>query len=245
MRILFWNIGYAAGLDGSIKEYTLKGHRIVRLSQQKQQYLLDQVAAVINAEAPDLALYNEISLGSGRNQKFNQHDYLRSKLANVVCESATSKYRQNLVGKMPLHVGNANGFLSWHPTKVHDLHLSVGKKTLVYVLEILGVTVIMVHLSLQRKLRKIQFQELAILVNVIKGPVVVCGDMNIFGGLEELTELQTLTKLVLPDEIPLTYPAFNPKLPLDLCLVRDCGKVTVKTLSSTVSDHAPILIELD
>lgn len=245
MKLLFWNIGYAPGLDGSLKDYTLNAHRFLRLSEKQQKVVLDEVAHVIEQESPDVALYAEISLGSGRNQKFDQHKYLLSQFKGIKAEAAASKYRDVYMDKLPLHTGNANGFISWQDCKVEEVHFSVGRKSLVYVIEVNGITILMVHMGLQRKTRAVQFRELAELVNALKGPVVVCGDMNIFGGVEELQELQALTGLELPTDIPFTYPAFSPKQTLDLCLVRDCAKVHLSALSSKVSDHAPILIEIE
>lgn len=244
MRILFWNIGYAPGLNGSLRDYSTKGHHLLRLSERRQRRVIDDIVETISGLSPDLALYAEISLSSGKKSKFNQHDYLVTSLANVVISHAASKYNSPVVGSLPLHKGNANGFVAWHPCEFDTIHLTAGKKTLVYVIKIKKITVVMVHLSLKYSCRKKQLQELAALVNRISGPVILCGDMNIFRGFSELTAFIKETGFHLPKDMPLTFPAFNPKLSLDICLVRDCGPIPLSSPASILSDHAPLVIEL-
>jgi endonuclease/exonuclease/phosphatase family metal-dependent hydrolase len=113
----------------------------------------------------------------------------------------------------------------------------------VYVVLVEGVTVVMVHLSLNKIVRKKQLKELAELISVIHGPLILCGDMNIFGGVEELTPLIKESKLQLPKDLPLTYPAHKPKKTLDVFLTRGVKQVEVRTLQSTISDHLPIALE--
>jgi endonuclease/exonuclease/phosphatase family metal-dependent hydrolase len=243
MRLLFWNIGYAPGLNGSLKDYVLSGHRLVSLSEERQKEVLNAISDTIVTEKPDIALYAEISIGSRRNRQFNQHEYLLNTFDGVVEHAAHTKYRSKIIERMPMHRGNANGFISWVPCDLEELHLSVGRKTLVYFIKTEWATILMVHLSLKEKIRRVQFQELAIMVNAITGPVVVCGDMNIFGGVGELDQFLKSTGLSLPQNIPATYPAFNPKLSLDLCLFKGFTTVSVTSLASEASDHAPLLIE--
>lgn len=244
MKILFWNIGYAPGLDGSLRDYVRNGKYVLNTPVIRQKRVLDTIAQVIAEAEPDVALCAEVSLGAKRNESFNQHNYLAAQLSGLKAHGAVSKYRSVTTEKLPLHAGNANGYFSWRDCTVHEVHFAAGRKSLVYILELTTLKVIMVHLSLRRSVRQQQFVELATLINTMPGPVLLCGDMNIFGGLEELQELQQLTGLELPANVPLTYPAFNPRLSLDLCLVKGCGEVRVTALGTSASDHAPIIIEL-
>ena len=45
------------------------------------------------------------------------------------------------------------------------------------------------------------------IISVMKGPLVLCGDMNIFGGTKELAPLMKETGLMLPPDVPLTEPS--------------------------------------
>lgn len=243
MKIIFWNIGYVPGLNGSLFQYLTRGHRLVWSPIAIQKKLLDGIARHVKHEKPDLFLYSEISMGARRNRRLNQHDYLVGQIDGVRTHGATGKYRHNLFYSLPLHAGNANGFLSPHECVADTVHLHSGGKTLVYVVLVKEVTVVMVHLSLNKTVRKKQLKELAELVSIMSGPLVVCGDMNIFGGVEELAPLMKETGLQLPKDFPLTYPAHKPKRTLDAFLTRGAGDVKVRALESTISDHLPIVLE--
>jgi endonuclease/exonuclease/phosphatase family metal-dependent hydrolase len=244
MKIIFWNIGYVPGLNGSIFHYATRGHRLVWSPIKIQKKLLEGIATYVKHEAPDLFLYSEVSLGARRNQKLHQHEYLVGQIDGVKTHGATGKYRHSLFYSLPLHAGNANGFLSPHECPTDTVHLKSGSKTLVYVVIVKDVTVVMVHLSLNKKTRTKQLTELAEIVSVIKGPLVVCGDMNIFGGVGELAPFIKATGLSLPKEVPLTHPAHKPARSLDIFLTRNIKeKVTVRTINTTISDHLPIVLE--
>lgn len=243
MKVIFWNIGYVPGLNGSLYHYAVGGHRIVWSPQKIQKKLLDGIASYIKEEAPDLFLYTEISTGTARNRHLHQHEYLVEQVGGVKTHSAAGKYRHAVFYSLPLHTGNANGFLSQHECLAQTIHLNAGSKTLVYVVIVKGVTVVMVHLSLKRDTRAKQFKELSEIISVMKGPLILCGDMNIFGGTKELLPLMEETGLMLPPEVPLTHPSFKPKRALDIYLTRGIKKVNVRTISTTISDHLPIVLE--
>jgi endonuclease/exonuclease/phosphatase family metal-dependent hydrolase len=244
MKIIFCNIGYVIGLNGSLFQYVIKGHRLVWTGVKIQKKLLDGIASYVKYEAPDLFLYSEVSLGARRNQKLHQHEYLVGQIDGVKTHGATGKYRHSLFYSLPLHGGNANGFLSPHECLTDTVHLKSGSKTLVYVVIVKEVTVVMVHLSLNKKTRAKQLVELTDIVSVVKGPLIVCGDMNIFSGIGELAPFMKATKLALPKEVPLTHPAHKPKRSLDIFLTRGIkGKVSVRTIETTISDHLPIVLE--
>lgn len=246
MKVIFWNIGYVPGLDGSLFQYVTKGHRLVWTSVKIQKKLLEGIASYVRHETPDLFLYSEVSTGSRRNQKLHQHEYLVGQIDGVKTHGATGKYRHSLFYSLPLHAGNANGFLSPHECLTDTIHLKAGSKTLVYVVIVNEVTVVMVHLSLNKKTRAKQLTELAEIVSVIKGPLIVCGDMNIFKGVEELAPFIKTTGLSLPKEVLLTHPAHKPTRSLDIFLTRGIkGKVSVRTIKTTISDHLPIVLEFD
>jgi endonuclease/exonuclease/phosphatase family metal-dependent hydrolase len=244
MKIIFWNIGYVPGLNGSLFHYATRGHRLVWSPIKIQKKLLDGIASYITHETPDLFLYSEVSLGARRNQQLHQHEYLVGQIDGVKTHGATGKYRHSLFYSLPLHGGNANGFLSKHECLTDTVHLKAGSKTLVYVVIVKDVTVVMVHLSLNKKTRTRQLLELAEIVSVVKGPLVVCGDMNIFGGVGELETLMKESGLQLTPEVPKTFPSHKPKHSLDIFLTRGIkGEVSVRTIETTISDHLPIVLE--
>lgn len=243
MKIIFWNIGYVPGLDGSMLGYLKSGHRIFKTPTSIQKKLLDGIAEKIKFEDPDIFLYAEVSTGATRNEYLHQHDYLVEAMGNVKCHGVEGKYLRTSINKLPLHGGNSNGFLSKQDCKGQTAHFTKGSKSLIYVVEVQGVTIIMVHLSLQARTRAHQLEEAAELVSTVKGPVVMCGDMNIFSGVKELDILIKKTGLELPKDLPLTYPAHKPKKSLDIFLTRGIKeKISVRTINTTISDHLPIVL---
>lgn len=72
----------------------------------------------------------------------------------------------------------------------------------------------------------------------LEGPFAVCGDFN------QGPELwQPDGPRCVPNPVEPTYPADAPGERIDYWLLRE-AEATARTLSSTASDHLPLLIEL-
>lgn len=246
MKLLFYNLGYARGITGSTESYIKRGATVLYQSKFSQQQILNKVADLLEKESPDVFLCAEIALGSFGNQYFNQHEYLKTKCLAVKKDSATSKYGVSALGRFPFHKGNANGVISFVDADIHHYYMPKSRKKLVLITKIDGLTIFSVHLPLVRVDRSRQLQELSRLVNECDGDVVVCGDFNIFAGLNELSALLEKTNLQLSGESHFTFPSNSTKKQLDIFLYRFSDKQKIpqmRTIHSLTSDHLPIVLE--
>ena len=246
MKILFYNLGYCRGITGSLASYMQKGMAVAYHTQKSQKNVLDEIVHIINQENPDVFAYAEISLGALRNQRFNQHAYLTQQLAKTHAEISASKYGQSMFTLLPFHAGNGNGAVSFVPGEISPHYLRHSRKKLVVVIKTEHVTIFSVHLPLVSADRKAQLTELVELVNECHGDVVVCGDFNIFGGINELEYIRTQTNLQLAGERSYTFPSHKPRIELDVFLYRFHNpdiEPSFLVVDATSSDHLPIVLQ--
>lgn len=247
MKILFYNLGYARGHVGSPSSYLLKANRFVHQSVGSQTRVLNEVLDLVEKEQPDVFSYAEIMTGSFRNQYFNQHQYLLTHLRHrSVADAALSKYGETMLNFAPFHTGNCNGVITFLPARITEYYLAKSRKKLVFIIKLDTVTIFTVHLPLVSADRRAQLEELSHLVNSTPGDAVVCGDFNIFGGLDELAVLQQSTDLTVAGNQEPTCPSAAPKIQLDVFLYRlsasnGSPKLTIPTIHA--SDHLPVLFE--
>lgn len=245
MKILFWNLGYARGIDGSLQQYAKYFYRIFAHSRLSQQMTLTSIGKTIQEINPDIFLGAEVSTGSLKNGFFNHHCHLGDFLGYDT-RHAQSKYDSKILAQLPFHKGNTNTVLSLEPVLIEAIHLQTGLKTLVYKINTEKYTILFVHLNLRSRQRRKQLEELAEIIKHITGPVILCGDMNIFGGVIELEPLINATGMRLAHETMYTFPSHKPKMALDVCLVRGMSdaSIQVTTRQSSMSDHVPVIVEI-
>jgi len=247
VRILFYNLGYGRGHDGSLRSYLLHAYRFVYSPRRQQRAVLDRVVELIERERPDVFAGAEVVTGSFRNAYFDQHRYLIDHLTGrPVAEAAVSKYGETVLNLAPFHVGNCNNILAFQSATIREHYLTKSRKKLVFRVELATVTIFAVHLPLISSDRHAQLLELATLVNETSGDVVVCGDFNIFDGTDELAILREQTDLVVAGTGEPTFPSAAPRLQLDVFLYRINGFADpprVRVLEHRVSDHRPIVLD--
>lgn len=246
MKILFYNLGYGRGITGSLGSYVKKGSSVIYQKRPSQQKILDGVIQLVKQESPDIFSYAEIALGSFRNQKFNQHEYLKFHLSQNLQDSAASKYGESIFSSLPFHAGNANGVISFVEAAIAQHYLKQSRKKLLLVAKTETVTLFSVHLPLVSADRRAQLEELVTLVNECEGDVVICGDFNIFDGIDELAYIQQETNLQLAGERQSTFPSHRPKIELDVFLYRFYNpekEPRLTVIDSPLSDHLPITLE--
>lgn len=245
MKILFYNLGYCRGITGSFKSYVKNSAALAYHTEKSQRKVLDEVLSVVHAEQPDVFAYAEVSLGALRNQRFNQHSYLKQQLSQMQAESSASKYGKSVFRTLPFHAGNGNGAVSFVPAVMKQHYLQRSRKKLVVIIETELATIFSVHLPLVSADRKAQLAELVELVNECEGDVVVCGDFNIFGGMSELEYVLSATNLQVAGERERTYPSHNPRIELDVFLYRFYDpdiNPQCTVIEATASDHLPVTL---
>ena len=245
-RVLFSNIGYAKGIDGSLKQHITRIGRHLYCNVPIQQEVLKQLQTIMIQEEPDLCCFVEIDQGSFHSGCFNQ---IHALLDNVYrFYDIADKYGKNSsMGKLPLYIGKSNGFLAKKPLAFERLYLSHGTKRLLYRLTLPDdVQLFFAHFSLNKKVRAQQFAELQKLVAQAPGEVIILADFNIMSGFDEIRGLiQQGDMTLMNNKTEHTFVFHKMKRVLDLCL---CSKglkdrLRLKVIPQIYSDHAALLIE--
>lgn len=246
--IMFSNLGYAKGINGTLWQHLSGFHRHFYCRVPLQVTVLSQLKSIIDLMQPDLCCFVEIDRGSIHTGGLNQ-------IQNLVDESysfydVADKYGpKNHVGRLPLHTGKSNGFLSKHPLSFERLYFTSGSKRLLYKIVLTDMThVYFAHFSLQRKIRAQQFSELNAMIKNTSHPVIILADFNIFTGFSELDILLNGTDIaILNNENEPTFTFASRRLALDLCV---CSKsllsdIALRIIPQPFSDHAALLLEIN
>jgi len=244
-RILLFNMGYGAGVDGSIQDYIRYGYRFLYTPKEVQKKVLGKIKKIISANKPNLCCLIEIDKGSLTTGYQNQLKMIEDKaFPHSDIENKYSK--KGTLSMLPFFSGKSNCFLSREKLRYKKHYFKHGTKKLIYELYLpKGITLFFTHFSLLKKTRKKQFVEMKALIKN-KKKVIVCGDFNIFDGYEELNHFVENTNLKII-KTSKTFPSYSPKYTLDLFI---CSK-TIKNIKCRVlkhakmSDHLPILAELN
>ncbi len=235
-RVLLMNVGYATGLDGSMRSYLLQWYRYLYTPQKIIRKVRQSIYSLLNRENPDLCCFVEIH----RKHGFVPHPHAYTSHIN-------NKYgRFSLLRYLPFFRDNCNGFFSHHQLKFQIRYFKNGSKKLIYDIDIgNGMSLFLVHFSLRRDIRRLQFRELKVMLKD-RPNVILCGDFNIFRGTRELHALAEACNLKIINAHAPTFPAVKPRKALDLFLCpKSLEHVHAQVMGDVqVSDHLPVLLEM-
>ena len=247
-RILFSNLGYARGIDGSLKQVIQRFYRYFYCRQTVQEDILKYLKKIIEKENPDLCCFVEIHGGGTVISKLNQ-------LHALLCDNypmydIANKYGEdNPIRHMPLHRGRSNGFMAKSILDFKHLYFKHGTKRLIYQVTIQNdITVLFTHFSLNSKTRKKQFDHIRNYLKTVKGHHILMADFNIFQGFTELDDfIQDTGLVILNKEEEHTFLFHKRRLALDLCICSPelAKKATLKVLEQPFSDHDALLMEFN
>ncbi len=245
-KILFSNIGYGRGIDGSLRAHLRHFHHHFYTSVEIQRKTLGQLKDIILTEDPDIACFVEIDRGSLYSARFNQLEMILDDVYRY--HNIADKYGEDSYwSRMPLHEGKSNAFLSKMELPFEKLYFQSGTKRLIYkILLPDGTTLFFAHFSLSRQTRMRQMVEMRSLLKDVGGPVMVLADFNIMGGFSELAPLvDELNLKILNDESEPTFFFARRQKVLDLCLCSAdlADRCALKIIPQPYSDHAALLIE--
>jgi endonuclease/exonuclease/phosphatase family metal-dependent hydrolase len=246
-KILFSNIGYAKGIDGSLFGHLRYFHRHFYSGAPTQRKVLQQLRNIIHDETPDLCCFVEIDSGSFQSAGLNQMHELTDDHYSYY--DISHKYGENsLVSRLPMHGGNSNGFISKSEIKFEKLSFRYGTKRLIYRMNLDQDTVLyFAHFSLNRKVRIQQFREVHDLLAQESGEVILLADFNILHGFSELNPLLIDTGLKLlnrEEEHTFTFHRQSKVLDLCLCTPGIHDRLDLKIIPQPYSDHAALLVDI-
>jgi endonuclease/exonuclease/phosphatase family metal-dependent hydrolase len=241
MKLLIYNIAYGTGSPGSNAGRLITSHRYLYTNAE----YFDQIAEFIDSVDPDVIGLLEADSGSFRTGKVHHAEKLAERLNHF--HISENKYGTNSPGRIiPLLKNQTNAIVTSddnNRTKFH--YFPCGFKKLIIEIEIDGIVLFLVHLSIRRKIRTRQLAYLNELITNDK-PIIIAGDFNTFKGNQELSRLKTELKLFNPnlDNCP-TYPSWKPKHQLDYILCSEQLQVSSFAIPKVeFSDHLPLIAEI-
>jgi endonuclease/exonuclease/phosphatase family metal-dependent hydrolase len=246
MRILFSNLGYATGINGTLRQHAGKILRHAFQTKAMQHKILAQFNNIIEGTNPDLCCLVELDQGSIHSGYFNQMNALIS-TQYPVYDIANKYGPHSHFSSLLFHRGKSNGFLAKTPQVFERLYFEHGAKRLIYKIQLREeLTLFFAHFSLTRKIRTKQFVEMKRLVEATKGDALVFGDFNTLTGLGELKPLVEDNFLILlnsPD-MP-TFRFHRWQHTLDLCLASPALApiCRLEVIAQPFSDHEALLLE--
>lgn len=246
-KILFSNIGYAKGIDGSLAQHMRHLHHHVHCPLSVQQRVMMQIKAIINAESPDICCFVEIEHHAS-NKRYSQIESLVDD--EYPFYDVADKYGVNSwLSHVPWHRGRCNAFLAKQRLRFAHRYFSLGSKRLIYEVEGPENTVIFfAHFSLQKAVRAEQFRELRRLIARTERKVIVLADFNIMGGFGELEPLLRNSNLhVMSREDEPTFIFHRMQRVLDLCICSESLKdrLSLKVIPQPFSDHAALVVAFE
>lgn len=247
IKILFSNLGYARGIDGSLWHHVSRIGRHFYCPVSPQQLVLSQLKAVMDQEQPDLCCFVEIDKGAMHSAYFNQMDALKDDTYRY--SDIANKYGADYwLSRLPFHASKCNGFLAKKDFSHKKLFFKAGRKRLIYRLSLPNdIAVYFAHFSLQEHIRTKQFEELQDHIKQDGRPSIVLADFNIFRGFSELTSFIDATAFRLlnrDNEYTFRFHKKNHVLDLCLCSPELAERIELKIIPQPYSDHAALFLTL-
>jgi endonuclease/exonuclease/phosphatase family metal-dependent hydrolase len=242
MRFLLYNIRYAAG-TGERFHLPLPYSGYFKPTTEH----LGRITEFILSLRPDIVGLVEVDGGSFRAARRSQPVAIAEALGHY--HVYRSKYAAgSLAEQFPLLKDQGNAFLTSKEIISQRCHyFRSGIKRLVMELELEGLTILLVHLSVKFRHRHYQLWELFSLIKRIKNPLILAGDFNVFRGVREVQLFLAATGLKNANtEAAPTYPSWAPRRQLDFVLhspeIR-IQKFDVPRVS--LSDHLPVVCDFE
>lgn len=246
LRIVYANLGYSREIDGSLGHHLSRLHHHVYTPRAAQMRSLEFVRDTMRRLQPDLSCFVEIDQGSITNGYFDQFpvlctdDHAFATIDNKY--SGTKKFRRS-----PISRGKSNAFLATREVQFEKRYLAAGKKRLVYDIDISGLRVLVVHCSLIKRVRALQFLQIAEWIAEREVPTMLIGDFNMFSGDAELAPLLKSKSLVHANKLSGPTFRFGPyRASLDTCLVSSslAERCSIEIIDQPFSDHQMFKIDI-
>jgi endonuclease/exonuclease/phosphatase family metal-dependent hydrolase len=243
MRFVLYNVRYCAGA-GSRFHFPFPWSGYLKRTTPN----LERITAFIGSLNPDIVGLVEVDGGSFRSQRQNQAEFMARELGGHY-QAYESKYAEtSWVRLLPVFNKQINAFLTSDVVEEERfLYFDHGVKRLVIQLDLVHVTVFLVHLSLKFRHRHHQLSDLYSLVKDVKKPHLVAGDFNAFWGDKEIelflaaTDLRSANVHGLP-----SYPSRAPKRQLDFILHSPDIHITNFEIPAVeFSDHLPLVCDFE
>lgn len=205
----------------------------------------EKIVSFIQAVNPDIAALVEVDIGSYRAEHSCQAETIAKRLG-YYCVAENKYDDKSIVQHMPVMNLQANALLSRKPLSDVQFHyFEQGSKRLILHVEVEGIRIFLVHLSLKYRHRQYQLDQLHQILKEDDKETIVAGDFNTLWGSKELTLFLAATGLKNANQENLSsYPSHRPHRQLDFVL--HSPGLTIDSFSIPdiqLSDHAPLVCE--
>jgi endonuclease/exonuclease/phosphatase family metal-dependent hydrolase len=242
MRLLIYNIRYAVGA-GMPPQIPVPGAGYLFGNPGT----LDNIIDFIKSCRPDVVGLLEVDVGSVRSGGVNQAEAIAGALGHYSCYEC--KYgEESLNHILPILRKQANAFLAAPHILGERFHyFDTGIKRLIIELELDGVVIFLVHLSLKYRHRQFQLRHLYELVSRAAKPVILAGDFNTFWGESEMFLFMKAAGLRSANvEGTASYPSKAPRMELDFILYSAGIEISSFSVPKVLhSDHLPLLCDFE
>lgn len=241
MRLLIYNIAYGTGSAGGVNGI-FSAHRYLRTPSR----VITSIADFINGSGADVVGLVEIDTGSVRTGFLDQTSLIADQLKGY--SSCAVKYGSGIGRTIPILRKQANAFFSRKkPLQVKNYYMPFGFKRLVLEMDSGGIRFFLLHLALNREVRRKQLEYIKKIVSINPEPMIIGGDFNTFAGDSELDTFIRDLKLYDPNTEGLfTFPSQAPKKKLDFILCSQSVKVTSFSIPQVLfSDHLPLILDFE
>jgi len=243
MKIVLYNIGYGTGLKGSLQEYLTKFWHY--LWAPKVTETVKKIGQFMKRQKADVICMLETDVGSLRNRFNCQAKLVAKKMAAPFIHTFSKYHPMSWVKWVPVIRHHHDAIISKIKGSVVPHYFNSGGKSLYLEFIVGDLSIFVVHLGLLRSsVRKKQMQEMTAVLKNCPRKYLMCGDFNIFKGLDEVADFIKENALKMVHNTA-TFPAFKPKRPIDLILA--CKDLKVKAagvLNAPYSDHLPVWVEI-
>lgn len=245
-KILLSNLGYARGINGCLIHHMRYAHRHVLCSELVQRQSLDQLAAIMQYEEPDICCFVEIDKGSFDTRSFNQLEHLLTD--DYPYFDVENKYGESsILRTLAFTRGKSNAFIAREPHPFEKVYFDHGTKRLIYKIHFAKeITLFFAHFSLKKAVRQQQLLQTRDLMRDTEGEVIFMGDFNVLSGLEELAPLRDEGLMLINKPDAPTFTFHMRRLVLDLCLCTPgvAARTSLRIIPQPYSDHAALLAEV-
>ncbi len=239
LKILTFNIESAQNVHKGYWQYVTGAWKNILPHSDKVIY---EIADYINKEEIDIATFTEIE-GKAIQSRF------KSQIEEFAKETGLKYTSFNQTFRVWKIVDQGNGIISKYPLMNREYYKLYSRKHpryLEYTTVIVGkkkIHVLATHLSLGKKNRVKELQQITDIFKTIKEPKILCGDFNTERA-EELAILERANLISVNSEK--TYPSWKPTRSIDHIYVSPEFKI-IRTYNVPliVSDHLGVVAELE
>ena len=243
MRLLLYNIRYGAG-HGAAFNFPLPGIGGYMRATGRN---LGRIVEFVRSKRPDIAGLIEVDMGSVRAATLNQAEVIAQ--ATGLVPAYQNKYALGSINQyLPIVRKQGNAFLTRQTDAIERFHyFDLGIKRLIIELEMAGLCLFLVHLSLKYRHRQHQMHHLVSLVRSSRKPVIVAGDFNTFSGSEEIDLFAAAAGLYSANvQNQPSWPSSRPYRQLDFILYSQGVRMSAFDIPKVqLSDHLPLLFDFE